>query len=54
MRSALSRHLEKKSGPRLTNSPPKQALPLVQLCMEYEYLVKAILGLAWAVAVVIG
>jgi hypothetical protein len=29
-------------------------LPLAQLCMEYEYLVNAILGFAWAVAVVMG
>jgi hypothetical protein len=34
--------------------PPQSILPLAQLCMEYEYLVKAILGFAWAVAVVIG
>jgi hypothetical protein len=29
-------------------------VPLTQWCIQYEYLAKAILGLAWAVAVVIG
>lgn len=32
----------------------KLLLPLFQLCMEYEYLVKAIFAKACAVAVVIG
>jgi hypothetical protein len=38
----------------LRSFEPKLSLPLAQLCMEYEYLVKAIFGFAWAVAVVKG
>ena len=33
--------------------PPQQPLPLAQLSCSPEYIVKAILGRAWAVAVVI-
>ena len=33
-----------------TNLPLEPVLQLAQLCMVYEYLVKAILGFAWAVA----
>lgn len=36
------------------NEPPKQALQSVQWSCPVEYLMKAILGWLWAVAVVIG
>lgn len=53
MRSVLTGSPEKKVCQLGINLPPKLALPLAQLCMEYEYLVNAILGELWAVAVVI-
>jgi predicted nucleotidyltransferase len=36
------------------SAPPNHTLRLVQFCIQCEYLVKAILGLAWAVAVGMG
>ena len=44
---------EKKAGQPEINLPPKLALPLAQSSCSPEYIVKAILGFAWAVAVVI-
>jgi hypothetical protein len=37
-----------------TNLPPKQAAQLVRLSFAHVNLMKAILGFAWAVAVVMG
>jgi hypothetical protein len=51
--SILRQSTEKKAGQPEINLPPKLALPLAQSSCSPEYIVKAILGFAWAVAVVI-
>ena len=51
MRSVFTAAPEKKICQPGKNLPATQTLRLAQLCMEYEYLVNARLGFAWAIAV---